>query len=567
MDKLPTTNLTGIEIFEVGTWNGDQYHLSDLQAMVDAFTLVGFEPPVKAGHQNGQEDATQAKLVFGEPALGYIKRIYIKGTKLLADITGIPARFAKLIDAGAFRRISSEIFWNYLDENSGKVFPRVLKAIAFLGADIPALTSLKAIESLFNKNATGALFAFENSHEYRLYEHEYHCDGMMGGGLSMADYLVTYPRLPKEDAAYDPDYDDQDERCGNCLFFLPGMNACTLVEGRIDYSAYCENFKIHPSLATQMAKSGRTKLMKQYIIEKREDKWCLISHEGETLGCHDTRGEAEAQEKAVKANMAKSKNDVKLYKIEERDDGWYLVMGDKEYGPYDSREDAQKKHDELKADMSKQPTNQGGIDMDQKEFQQKLDEQAKQIRDGLLKEFDQKIAAAKEEGKQESAKDAETLRAEVRKLQADKDAQAVESWIKTERAAGRLAPVEETRVRSLLSYLPAEGVTISFFSGEGEKRTEAKESPRAVLMSIIEKRPSIFKSLSNQGGSPTEPERDGRYQRDYSNAGAETDERAKGYLKKNNLGMEKYAEACSAVWSEDPQLKTDYERESKGSQH
>src|SRR5262249_18390565 len=149
------------EIFSVGTWNGDKYTAADLQAMVDAFDKVGFEPPVKAGHEDGQEGTGVTQRLFGAPALGYIERLFVKGGKLLADIRDVPRRFADLIRKGAYRRVSAEIYWNYKDDNKRGVYPRVLKAVAFLGAEIPALTNLKAIESLFSD---------EQGREFRVYD-------------------------------------------------------------------------------------------------------------------------------------------------------------------------------------------------------------------------------------------------------------------------------------------------------------------------------------------------------------------------------------------------------------
>lgn len=167
---LPTVNLNAIEIFAEGNWNGDKYTGDDLQAIVDSFGHVGFEPTVKAGHADGQDDEAQARRVFGAPALGYVSRVYRQGKKLLADIKQVPRRFAELIRTGAYKRISSEIFWNYRDDSTGRTYPRVLKSIAFLGAEIPALTNLAAVESLYHRAGNGAVFAYQDGREYRIYE-------------------------------------------------------------------------------------------------------------------------------------------------------------------------------------------------------------------------------------------------------------------------------------------------------------------------------------------------------------------------------------------------------------
>ena len=170
--ELPTVDLPGVEIFSEGVWNSDTYDSKDLQAMIDAFDKVGFEPTVKAGHADGQDnlDEKEYRKVFGAPALGYVSRIYRKGTKLIADLKQVPRHFANLIKAGAYKRVSSEIYWNYAHEAENKKFPRVLKSIAFLGAEIPALPNLKAIEALFHKNAVGTIYAYEGGREFRMYE-------------------------------------------------------------------------------------------------------------------------------------------------------------------------------------------------------------------------------------------------------------------------------------------------------------------------------------------------------------------------------------------------------------
>lgn len=170
-ESLPTASISGLEIFSAGKWNGDEYTVGDLDQMVSAFSKVGFEPPIKAGHQDGQENEKAAEKVFGAPALGYASRIYRAGSKLLADFSSVPKRFADLVKVGAYKRVSSEIYWNYKDESTGTTYPRVLKAVAFLGADIPALTNLKAIESLYAHS--GVICAYDaKKNEYRAYVEE-----------------------------------------------------------------------------------------------------------------------------------------------------------------------------------------------------------------------------------------------------------------------------------------------------------------------------------------------------------------------------------------------------------
>ncbi len=148
--QTQTFNIHGIEIFSVGTWNKDTYTTQDLDEMVKAFNDVGFEPPLKLGHNEKQ-------MTDGHPALGWVNKVYRQGSKLLADFKDIPQKLYQALKQGNYKRVSSEIYWNY--SANGKSWPRVLKAVALLGADIPAVTNLEAIQGLYD----------EGTNHYRVY--------------------------------------------------------------------------------------------------------------------------------------------------------------------------------------------------------------------------------------------------------------------------------------------------------------------------------------------------------------------------------------------------------------
>lgn len=140
----PLFSIDGVEIFAVGTWNGEKYTLRDLQDIVDAYDKVGFKPPLKAGHDEKS----------GEPALGWIQNLRIVGNKLVADFKDISQKVYETIKGRGWDTVSAEIFWN-LDRN-GKVFRRVLKAVALLGIEIPAVADLKPLRDVAfsGENAT-----------------------------------------------------------------------------------------------------------------------------------------------------------------------------------------------------------------------------------------------------------------------------------------------------------------------------------------------------------------------------------------------------------------------------
>ena len=161
-----TFNLNGVEIFSTGIWNGDRYSKEDLDNMVSNFDDVGFEPPVKIGHNEEQPE-----LKDGQPALGYVDKIYTVGSKLLADFKELPKKVYEAIKRGNYKRVSSEIYWNYRADD--KSFNRVLKAVALLGAEIPAVTNLDSITGLYKEVGTGDVKLHYNGKESEIMEEKH----------------------------------------------------------------------------------------------------------------------------------------------------------------------------------------------------------------------------------------------------------------------------------------------------------------------------------------------------------------------------------------------------------
>jgi len=134
-----TYELKDVEIFATGLNNGIVYTEKDLEEIIENFGKV--DAPLKIGHDPKQK-------IAGQPAVGWIKNIYKKGKKLYADITGIPKTVYTLIEKGAYKKRSIELFDNFID-NSGKMFNNVLAGLALLGAEIPALQSLEDVVKLY----------------------------------------------------------------------------------------------------------------------------------------------------------------------------------------------------------------------------------------------------------------------------------------------------------------------------------------------------------------------------------------------------------------------------------
>lgn len=175
---LDTVSLRGIEIFDVGTWNGDPYTDAQLDEMCrNTMTLKAkglLEPPVKLGHGDKQNLLESE----GLPAAGWIDRVYRVGTKVVADLVHVPAKVAELVTAGAYRKVSAEIWPKFGKAPDGQIYGYVLKAIAFLGGEIPAVPTLKDIAKLYGLEDERAVrsYAATQQREVVVFEASVHSD-------------------------------------------------------------------------------------------------------------------------------------------------------------------------------------------------------------------------------------------------------------------------------------------------------------------------------------------------------------------------------------------------------
>ncbi len=162
---LKTFDLKDVIIFSTGIHNGDKYEEEDLKNMEKAFNELksSFIPPLKLGHDDNQELSQED----GMPAVGWIENLKYQAGKLIADICRIPEKVHKLLKAGAYRRLSPEIYWNYLVGD--KKYPYTLKAVSLLGADLPACKSVSDILSLYTENK----FIFDDKTETEIKTYEF----------------------------------------------------------------------------------------------------------------------------------------------------------------------------------------------------------------------------------------------------------------------------------------------------------------------------------------------------------------------------------------------------------
>lgn len=142
------------EIFSVGIWNGHKYTIDDLEEMVRADKSLSehIKPPLKLGHNEKQP------MKDGMFSLGWVKpgSLSIQAGKLFATFSQVPDVIVRAIKKGLYKRVSSEIYWNY--KASGKVYKRVLAGVALLGADIPAVSNLADLDKYLSQTPDGGSF-------------------------------------------------------------------------------------------------------------------------------------------------------------------------------------------------------------------------------------------------------------------------------------------------------------------------------------------------------------------------------------------------------------------------
>ena len=158
-------SVKGVEIFSAGTWNGDTYTVADLNEMVKAFdeNKDGFRPPLKLGHAEKQTLLQED----GMPAAGWVGSIYVQGNKLIADFIDIPKKIFELIENKAYRKVSSEIFWNIrLGDN---LYKKALAAVSLLGSDNPAVSNLSDILANYKTNDYNSLKIYNTDFESKIY--------------------------------------------------------------------------------------------------------------------------------------------------------------------------------------------------------------------------------------------------------------------------------------------------------------------------------------------------------------------------------------------------------------
>ena len=140
-----TQTFKGVEIARVGTFEAQTgtatFTKKDFDNAETAYNELKSDHKaiITLGHDEGQKLLQED----GYPNAGFVENIRRKGDKLICDYVDVPQVIAKLIETGRYNSRSIFAFRNV--KVAEKQWPFVVFGVALLGADPPAVDSLKDI--------------------------------------------------------------------------------------------------------------------------------------------------------------------------------------------------------------------------------------------------------------------------------------------------------------------------------------------------------------------------------------------------------------------------------------
>lgn len=189
-----------MEIFRVGTHNGDEFTEEDLEEIASNFRNLKDEvrPKLKITHRDNQ------KTLAGLASYGDIVDVYTKKAedglrRLYARIANVPKQVIDFIKDRRFPERSIEIYPQFkLGTKEAPMFRNVLKAIALLGHEMPAVTGMAPIllsEDKAQKTICIGEVCFECEDD--AIEHLDQCAAMIGLSLQMSKFSQEQITAPE----------------------------------------------------------------------------------------------------------------------------------------------------------------------------------------------------------------------------------------------------------------------------------------------------------------------------------------------------------------------------------
>jgi len=295
-----------VEVMATGTWKGDPYTEQDLDNMVSAFNDLSFKPRLKLDHGS-------QKIADGLPALGYVSKLWREGKKLVASFVDIPKTIYELIKNKAYNSVSSEVWFNRVFE--GKVRPRVLTAVAFLGDKLPAVDTLKDISAMYSLPGEGGELRAYSVEDYEP-EKDYSAKINIKASLDALRALVKAGKLGKlkENQLADPSaiWSGVGGSFTSCVSTLEGKSGIT------DAKALCA-WLHHEAEGTWPAESSKqTKNTEEDNTMNEEQKKEMEDLKAKNAELEKTVEEKDKETESFKAEMAKKEEAVR----KEKRDTW-----------------------------------------------------------------------------------------------------------------------------------------------------------------------------------------------------------------------------------------------------
>jgi len=161
-DDTPDT-IRAVPVFKIGNWKGKEYTQADLDEMAkNTNALIRSDihtPPLKLGHNENQELLKND----GLPSAGYGTNFYRVGDTLYADFTNLPDMVNDLIKSKRYSKVSIELYDEFKYPGTNENIGKVIRAIALLGADVPAVKGLGDIHKIFYSEGSMALVTFSET--------------------------------------------------------------------------------------------------------------------------------------------------------------------------------------------------------------------------------------------------------------------------------------------------------------------------------------------------------------------------------------------------------------------
>lgn len=138
-----------MEIFRTGTHNGEPFDEKDLHEIAENFRALKDEvrPKLKLTHREKQESLA-GLASYGDIVDVFVKTVEDGSRRLFARVANVPKQVIDFIKNRRFPERSIEIYHKLRlgTKAEDKVYRNVLKAIALLGHEMPAVSGMEPIK-------------------------------------------------------------------------------------------------------------------------------------------------------------------------------------------------------------------------------------------------------------------------------------------------------------------------------------------------------------------------------------------------------------------------------------